>query len=578
MSTAVTDQSRPSGRLWSGRVPHPAPDLELIGRYQGSGLKEPPYLVRRADGQVAQLSELLFGVVTLIDGRRSFDEIADEIDGRDLSGNDVRFLAETKLRPAGLVADPDEATPAQRSVPLLALRFRSHVIPPRVVGALTRLFLPLFRAPVVVLVLLAFAALDVWLFAIHGTAQPVRNVLYQPSFVVLVFGLVVLSTFFHECGHATACRYGGGKPGAIGAGIYLIWPAFFTDVTDSYRLDRGGRIRTDLGGVYFNALFSLGTAAAYFVTHAEAVLVVIVLQHAQMLYQFLPFLRLDGYYLVADVTGVPDLFTRIGPTLRSLVPWRSERRASDLRPWVRVVVTLWVVTTCAFLGMMFTAFALAMPRVIATAGESMALRYAGLTTAMRSGSAGAMFAAALNMAALVLPMAGSVLLIARIVKKLGGAARTWAREAGPATSLVGATAAFALALVLSWGSNVIFEPITPGESWVLREPAGTPSASSSGSSTDVGHVPYTSALGGPAARDASRYAPPASPADSSMDETGDVDGSTQGRIAGAPTPGPAESPTPTATPTPTGSPSSTPAASPTPTPEPTSEPSASPSP
>ena len=40
----------------------------------------------------------------------------------------------------------------------------------------------------------------------------------------------------------------------MGAGLYLVWPAFYTDVTDSYRLDRGGRIRTDLGGLYFNAI------------------------------------------------------------------------------------------------------------------------------------------------------------------------------------------------------------------------------------------------------------------------------------------------------------------------------------
>ena len=34
----------------------------------------------------------------------------------------------------------------------------------------------------------------------------------------------------------------------MGAGLYLVWPAFYTDVTDSYRLGRAGRLRTDLGG------------------------------------------------------------------------------------------------------------------------------------------------------------------------------------------------------------------------------------------------------------------------------------------------------------------------------------------
>ena len=55
-------------------------------------------------------------------------------------------------------------------------------------------------------------------------------------------------------GYAAACHRGGAEPGAIGVAVYVVYPAFFTDVTASYRLSRAGRLRTDLGGVYFNAL------------------------------------------------------------------------------------------------------------------------------------------------------------------------------------------------------------------------------------------------------------------------------------------------------------------------------------
>ena len=56
------------------------------------------------------------------------------------------------------------------------------------------------------------------------------------------------------------------QAGRIGVGIYLVWPAFFTNVTDSYRLSRAGRLRTDLGGVYFNLIFMLGLAGVYAAT------------------------------------------------------------------------------------------------------------------------------------------------------------------------------------------------------------------------------------------------------------------------------------------------------------------------
>ena len=102
----------------------------------------------------------------------------------------------------------------------------------------------------------------------------------------------------------------------MGAGLYLVWPAFYTDVTDSYRLGRGGRLRTDLGGLYFNALLSVAIFGVWWLTGWDALLLVIATQLIQMVRQLPPLLRFDGYHLLADITGVPDLFHQIKPTLR----------------------------------------------------------------------------------------------------------------------------------------------------------------------------------------------------------------------------------------------------------------------
>ncbi len=128
---------------------------------------------------------------------------------------------------------------------------------------------------------------------------------------------------FHELGHATATRYAGAEPGAIGAGIYLLWPVFYNDLDDSYRLGRTDRLRCDLGGVYFNVLFILVLFVAFGLTGFTPLLVVAAAQHLVILQQFLPFVRLDGYYVVSDLAGVPDLFRRIRPVLAGLVPGRA---------------------------------------------------------------------------------------------------------------------------------------------------------------------------------------------------------------------------------------------------------------
>ena len=50
--------------------PRLAEGVELLGEYQGSGYSQPPSLVRRADGQVIQMSPLLYQVACRIDGTR----------------------------------------------------------------------------------------------------------------------------------------------------------------------------------------------------------------------------------------------------------------------------------------------------------------------------------------------------------------------------------------------------------------------------------------------------------------------------------------------------------------------------
>src|SRR3954452_15561926 len=87
--------------------PQLADGVELIGEYEGSGYKEPPSLVRRGDGQVIQLTPLLYSVAEKADGARDYEGIAsalsDEI-GRSVSSDNVRFLVEQKLQPLGILA------------------------------------------------------------------------------------------------------------------------------------------------------------------------------------------------------------------------------------------------------------------------------------------------------------------------------------------------------------------------------------------------------------------------------------------------------------------------------------------
>jgi putative peptide zinc metalloprotease protein len=437
-------------------IPHLADGVELIGKYEDSGFKEEPYLVRRPDGQMIQMPRILYLVAESIDGESGYGGIAANVSERARVGVDAdgaQMLIEERLRPLGLLTEPDGSTPEiPRADPLLALKLKTAVIPEGAVNAVATLFRPLFFGPVVATLLVAFFALDVWLFVFHGVAQSVRQVLYDPLFILLLLGLVVLSAAFHECGHATACKYGGARPGPMGAGIYLVWPAFYTDVTDAYRLGKRGRLRTDLGGVYFNAIFSIATFAAYFVTGWEPLLLVVPLQIMEMLHQFLPFLRLDGYYIVSDLTGVPDMFARIKPTLKSLNPLHdTPEEVHVLKPWVRGAVTLYVLTVVPLLLILLGLTVINTPRVLSTAWDSMLVQNAHLHRHVDVASYAHVALDALQMSVLVLPVGGLAVTFWKLGRTIATGLWDWAEGRRLARfAVVVGTAVAAFAAAYTW--------------------------------------------------------------------------------------------------------------------------------
>src|SRR5690242_2627572 len=397
----------------------------MLGEHQGSGLTDATFLVRDPSGRVVQVSRLLHLVLSDIDGQRRIDEIAARISvefGRTVSIGNVEYLLDRKLAPLGLLARADGAPgPANPGWDqgVLTLRFRCTVIPEAGVQVLARLFRPLFTPAVVVAALGGLVVSDVGLVRAGQLNSALGYVVIHPVLLLLVLGLTLLSTLFHECGHAAACRYGGARPGVIGMGVYVVWPAFFTNVTDAYRLGRAGRIRTDLGGVYFNAIFSAGLAAIYLATGYQPLLAAVLLVHVEMVQQLLPSLRFDGYFILADLIGVPDLFRRIGPVLRSLIPGRPpDPRVQGLKRGARVTLTAWVLLMVPMIVVELGLTVLSAPSLATTFARSLTAQAGDLAQQAGRADVPAVLLSVISIVLLVLPMAGLSCILLIIGRKV----------------------------------------------------------------------------------------------------------------------------------------------------------------
>jgi putative peptide zinc metalloprotease protein len=464
------------GPVTAVRAPARADGIELIGEMRGSGYREPPALVRRADGQTLQLTPLLYAVLEAVDGRRDFAQVADHVaaaTGRAVGEADVETLIASQLLPLGLLRRPDGSGPElARSNPLLRMRFRVAVTDPATTRRITAPFARLFSPFVVIPLLLVFGVASWWVLLSKGLASATAAAFANPGLLLLVFVVTLFSAGFHEFGHAAGATRGGAAPGTMGAGLYLVWPAFYTDVTDSYRLGRTGRLRTDLGGLYFNAIIAVLIAGIWWLRRDDALLLIVAGQLLMMMRQLAPVVRFDGYHILADLTGVPDLFQRIRPTLLSLLPWRWGRPENRvLKPWARAIITVWVLVVVPMLMATLLLLVLSLPRLIATAWAGAAAQQAELAAAWGDGDVAGAAVRVLGILAIALPVAGIAYVLLRLVRQV--TTGLWKKTAGrPARRAVAGVVVAAVVAGLAfawWPSPATYRPVQAYERGTLAD-------------------------------------------------------------------------------------------------------------
>lgn len=142
------------------------------------------------------------------------------------------------------------------------------------------------------------------------------NNLFQLNEQIGIYGIIgllifiVVSSFFHELGHASACKYYGLKHGGIGFALYLNFPVLYTNVTEIWKLNRKRRNIVNLAGVYFQCIFLSALLITYLITNNGIVKYMILIMNLNFLITLNPFFKFDGYWIVSDMLGVPNLRER----------------------------------------------------------------------------------------------------------------------------------------------------------------------------------------------------------------------------------------------------------------------------
>lgn len=131
--------------------------------------------------------------------------------------------------------------------------------------------------------------------------------------LALVWALTLLVKVVHEFGHGLTCKHYGGEVHEMGLMVMVFSPFLYADVTDSYLFPkRRHRILVAAAGIYVELVIAAVAALLWAVSQpgpTQQLLfnLMLITSVWTVLFNANPLMKFDGYYILTDVLGVPNL-------------------------------------------------------------------------------------------------------------------------------------------------------------------------------------------------------------------------------------------------------------------------------
>ena len=328
----------PRTRLARGRPPCLDPDLVV----REDLLDGEIYFValKRDGGSIFRFTPLQWQAVVLFDGVRTFDEIAElrtEQTGAPLSGDEVRAFADAMERDGFWYKTPQEKNLAL-SQKLMDQRGRragrkskinlAHIAfsawdPDRFLSRLDEAIGKALYSPWCVLAMVLLFAFETAVFIAKWNIMGPDMYLYynftKKTFLDILqfYALFLALGFIHETAHGLTCKHFGGQVHSMGLLFLYLMPAFYVDVTEVWvSATKVQRLATIIAGIWiemtvcgFAIIVWLNTLPGEWL-HDFAYQLILITGIFVLLINLNPLIKLDGYYFLTELIGIPDLKER----------------------------------------------------------------------------------------------------------------------------------------------------------------------------------------------------------------------------------------------------------------------------
>ena len=253
-----------------------------------------------------RIGHLSRNALVLINGKRTIREIKNTLEKEEDLPIDPEALTRLicdRLASLGIVhSENHQVKHTQASY----VHFQRTLLPERYLHRVSGLLGFLFSPRRFYVLFIGLISLTSFLVYQHLRTDYIFTILDMKGLLYLPV-IMLTSLLFHELGHITACRKFGARHGDIGIGLYLIFPVFYADVSDVWKLEARKRIIVDLAGIFMELVFCALLSVLFLVTGNHMFLAFIILILLNTYKNINPFLRFDGYWALSDFMGIPNL-------------------------------------------------------------------------------------------------------------------------------------------------------------------------------------------------------------------------------------------------------------------------------
>ena len=166
--------------------------------------------------------------------------------------------------------------------------------------------------------------------------MPEFTLFFSPANILWLAVVIAVTKVIHELAHGITCRHFGGRCHELGVMFLVFMPCLYCNVSDAWVLpSKWQRAAVGFAGMYAEiGLASLATFGWWF-THPGTLNSImldtmVVCSVGTLLINGNPLLRFYGYFILSDVSGVPNLQPRAMAVLAEYAKsWGLVSKATD---------------------------------------------------------------------------------------------------------------------------------------------------------------------------------------------------------------------------------------------------------